>query len=83
MTLDEVNDDPDKENFSMEQMGNTIKQKRKTKANPDKKSSTHGAMVKKKMTNLLEEKKLKREVSTFLRFYKFILASFLFVFIIN
>ncbi|XVE86627.1 hypothetical protein DITRI_Ditri18aG0049700 [Diplodiscus trichospermus] len=62
----EINDDPDKENFSMEQMGNALKQKRKTKANSGKKSSTHGATVKKKMTkeeriHMLEEKKLKRE----------------------
>ncbi|XWS29430.1 hypothetical protein CRYUN_Cryun24cG0029000 [Craigia yunnanensis] len=62
----EVNDDPDKENFSMEQMGNALKQKSKIKANSDKKSSTHGATIKKKMTkeeqiHMLEEKKLKRE----------------------
>ena len=76
MTLDQVNDDPDKENFSMEQMGNALKQKSKTKANSDKKSSTHGATVKKKMTKeeqirMLEEKKLKREVSIFLRLIYF------------
>ncbi|XVF15017.1 hypothetical protein REPUB_Repub09cG0113200 [Reevesia pubescens] len=62
----EVNDDHDKENFCMEQMGNALKQKRKTKANSPKKSSTHGATVKKKMTKeerirMLEEKKLKKE----------------------
>ncbi|XP_052478667.1 crossover junction endonuclease EME1B isoform X3 [Gossypium raimondii] len=62
----EVNDDPDKENFALEQMGNTIKQNREMKADSDKKSSTHGATVKKKMTKeertrMLEEKKLKKE----------------------
>ncbi|OMO55898.1 hypothetical protein CCACVL1_26909 [Corchorus capsularis] len=62
----EVNDDDEKENFSMEQMCNALKQKRKTKANSDKKSSTDGATVKKKLTKeertrMLEEKKLKKE----------------------
>ncbi|OMP12105.1 hypothetical protein COLO4_03471 [Corchorus olitorius] len=64
----EVNDDEEKENFSMEQMGNALKQKRKTKANSDKKSSTDGATVKKKLTkeertSMLEEKKLKKEAN--------------------
>ncbi|KAH1047544.1 hypothetical protein J1N35_038328 [Gossypium stocksii] len=64
--LREVNDDPDKENFTLEQMGNTIKQNREMKADSDKKSSTHGATVKRKMTKeertrMLEEKKLKKE----------------------
>ncbi|XP_022739388.1 crossover junction endonuclease EME1B isoform X2 [Durio zibethinus] len=62
----EVNDNLDKENCSMEQMDNAQNQKRKTKANSDKKSNTHGAAVKKKMTkeeriHMLEEKKLKKE----------------------
>ncbi|KAB2008648.1 hypothetical protein ES319_D10G113700v1 [Gossypium barbadense] len=62
----EVNDDPDKENFALEQIGNTIKQNREMKADSDKKSSTHGATVKRKMmkeerTRMLEEKKLKKE----------------------
>ncbi|XP_017973471.1 PREDICTED: crossover junction endonuclease EME1B isoform X3 [Theobroma cacao] len=61
-----VSDDQDKENFSMEQMGNALKQKRKTKANCDQKSSTDGETVKRKMTkeeriHMLEEKKLKKE----------------------
>ncbi|XVF17099.1 hypothetical protein REPUB_Repub10bG0089200 [Reevesia pubescens] len=61
----EVNDD-DEENFSIEQMDDQLKQKRKNKANSDKKSSTHGATVKKRMTKeerirMLEEKKLKKE----------------------
>ncbi|KAG4179078.1 hypothetical protein ERO13_A10G082700v2 [Gossypium hirsutum] len=62
----EENDDPDKENFTLEQIGNTIKQNREMKADSDKKSSTNGATVKKKMTKeertrMLEEKKLKKE----------------------
>ncbi|XVF61798.1 hypothetical protein PTKIN_Ptkin08bG0159400 [Pterospermum kingtungense] len=62
----EVNDDPDKENFTMERMGNAPKQKRKTKSNSDKKSSIDGATGREKMTKeerirKLEEKKLKRE----------------------
>lgn len=65
--MDQVNDDPDKENFTFEQMGNTIRQNREMKL---KKSSTHGATVKQKMTKeertrMLEEKKLKKEASTF------------------
>ncbi|KAK5792873.1 crossover junction endonuclease EME1B-like isoform X1 [Gossypium arboreum] len=62
----EENDDPDKENFTLEQIGNTIKQNREMKADSDKKSSTNGATVKRKMTKeertrMLEEKKLKKE----------------------
>ncbi|GMJ08661.1 essential meiotic endonuclease 1B [Hibiscus trionum] len=62
----EVNDDPDKENFSLEQTGNAIMQNQEMKANADKKSTKRGATVKSKMTKeertrMLEEKKLKKE----------------------
>ncbi|KAL4290220.1 hypothetical protein GQ457_14G002940 [Hibiscus cannabinus] len=62
----EVNDDPDKENFSLEQMGDAIMQSQEMKANADKKSTKRGATVKSKTTKeerirMLEEKKLKKE----------------------
>ncbi|KAE8662827.1 Crossover junction endonuclease EME1B [Hibiscus syriacus] len=62
----EVNDDPDKENFSLEQMGNAIMQNQAMKANADKKITKRGVTVKNKMTKeertqMLEEKKLKKE----------------------
>lgn len=64
----------------MEQKGNAVEQKKKTKANSDKKRSTHGATIREKMTkeeriHKLEEKKLKREVTTFLGLCKVILDS--------
>ncbi|KAL4387860.1 hypothetical protein GQ457_09G011620 [Hibiscus cannabinus] len=63
---DQVNDDPDKENFSLEQMGNVIKHNQEMKGNSEKKSTKHGATLKNKMTKeerirMLEEKKLKKE----------------------
>ncbi|XP_039026227.1 crossover junction endonuclease EME1B-like isoform X2 [Hibiscus syriacus] len=63
----EVNDDPDKENFSLEQMGNAKMHNQEMKANAaDKKITKRGATVKNKMTKeertrMLEEKKLKKE----------------------
>ncbi|XWS41436.1 hypothetical protein CRYUN_Cryun17cG0081800 [Craigia yunnanensis] len=55
----------DKENFSMEQMGNALKQKRKTKANSGKKSSTHGATQEK-----LQKAALKAEAAEFKKLQK-------------
>ncbi|GAV64817.1 hypothetical protein CFOL_v3_08332 [Cephalotus follicularis] len=62
----QVDDYPDKENFSMEQMGNALKQKKRKKVNVDKKNSTDETTQRKKITKeerirLMEEKKLKKE----------------------
>ncbi|KAJ4715488.1 crossover junction endonuclease EME1B-like [Melia azedarach] len=62
-----VDDYPDKENFSMEQMGNTLNAKRSLKVNSNKKNSTDDAVGKKKKMSkeermlFMEEKKKKKE----------------------
>ncbi|KAG8481518.1 hypothetical protein CXB51_026355 [Gossypium anomalum] len=61
----EVNDDPDKENFTLEQIGNTIKQNREMKADSDKKSSTNGATQEK-----LQKAALKAEAVEFKKLQK-------------
>ncbi|PPD78740.1 hypothetical protein GOBAR_DD24327 [Gossypium barbadense] len=63
--MDQVNDDPDKENFALEQIGNTIKQNREMKADSDKKSSTHGATQEK-----LQKAALKAEAVEFKKLQK-------------
>ncbi|KAK8499787.1 hypothetical protein V6N13_038855 [Hibiscus sabdariffa] len=62
----EVNDDPDKENFSLEQMGDAIMQSQEMKANADKKSTKRGATQEKLQKAALkaeaaELKKLQKE----------------------
>ncbi|PPS20425.1 hypothetical protein GOBAR_AA00155 [Gossypium barbadense] len=61
----EENDDPDKENFTLEQIGNTIKQNREMKADSDKKSSTNGATQEK-----LQKAALKAEAVEFKKLQK-------------
>ncbi|KAF9678766.1 hypothetical protein SADUNF_Sadunf07G0069900 [Salix dunnii] len=61
-----IDDCPEKENFSMEQMANTLKERRKAKANSAKENSTDEAVgtkntKKEERIRLMEEKKLKKE----------------------
>lgn len=67
MTLNQIGDCPDKENFSMEQMACTLKEKRKTKVNSARENSADEAVgmkntKKDERIRLMEEKKLKKEV---------------------
>ncbi|CAK7337818.1 unnamed protein product [Dovyalis caffra] len=62
----QIDDCPNEENWSMEQMANTTKQKRKTKVNSDKENHIDEAVGKKntkteERIRLMEEKKLKKE----------------------
>lgn len=61
-----IDDCPEKENFSMEQMANTLKERRKAKVNSAKENSTDEAVgmkntKKEERIRLMEEKKLKKE----------------------
>lgn len=73
MTFKQLQDWPEKENFSMEQMGNLLNTKRSLQVNADNRKSTDEAVgKKKKMTKeermlFMEEKKKKKEVSHMLR----------------
>lgn len=73
MTFKQLQDCPEKENFSMEQMGNLLNTKRSLQVNADNRKSTDEAVGKrKKMTKeermlFMEEKKKKKEVSRVLR----------------
>lgn len=73
MTFKQLQDCPEKENFSMEQMGNLLNTKRSLQVNADNRKSTDEAVgKKKKMTKeermlFMEEKKKKKEVSRVLR----------------
>lgn len=67
MTLNQIDDCPEKENFSMEQMASTLKERRKAKVNSAKENSTDEAVgmkntKKEEKIRLMEEKKLKKEV---------------------
>lgn len=83
MIFTQVDDYPDKENFSMEQMGNTLNAKRSLKVNSNKKNSTDDAVGKKKKMSkeermlFMEEKKKKKEVGTLSRVLKFCLVFYL------
>ncbi|KAG6768338.1 hypothetical protein POTOM_027248 [Populus tomentosa] len=62
----QIGDCPDKENFSMEQMACTLKEKRKTKVNSARENSADEAVgtkntKKDERIRLMEEKKLKKE----------------------
>lgn len=62
----QIDDCPDKENFSMEQMACTLKEKRKTKVNSARENSADEAVgtkntKKEERIRLMEEKKLKKE----------------------
>lgn len=62
----QIGDGPDKENFSMEQMACTLKEKRKTKVNSARENSADEAVgtkntKKDERIRLMEEKKLKKE----------------------
>lgn len=73
MTFKQPQDCPEKENFSMEKMGNLLNAKTSLEVNADKRKSTDEAVgKKKKMTKeermlFMEEKKKKKEVSPLLR----------------
>ncbi|KAJ6733418.1 METHYL METHANESULFONATE SENSITIVITY 4 [Salix koriyanagi] len=61
-----IDDCPEKENFSMEQMANTLKERRKAKVNSVKENSTDEVVgmkntKKEERIRLMEEKKLKKE----------------------